>query len=232
GPGRAELTVLTAAGTKAGDGLCRAYGWDLVGREVVPFGGASGVQFQLGAPAVSPAGGAVAFPGRGVESYAGGKWDSWRLAGDTWCSAVAFGPGGEYLAAGGGDGVIRVFGVGSPKPRRKWTAHARAVSVLVVSPDGKRLASAGADGGIGLWNFATGDRVRAWEAGAVPATYIGFLPGGAVGGFPSASIIVSYSCVRRMTDVPVVEARRPGSLPSLGPSPARVGPKSERTERP
>ena len=183
GPGGAELVLVTAGGTRQADGQFRVYGWDLVGREVTPLGGAAGVRFQLGAPAVSPTGDAVAVSGRTIDWYAGGKWESRAVPSAGRCEAVAFSPGGKYLAAAGGDGVIRVLGVKSRKAVREWAAHDGAAAALVVSTDGKRLASAGTGGGIGLWDFTTGGRVRVWETGRAPALSVGFLPGGRLASF-------------------------------------------------
>jgi WD40 repeat protein len=183
GPGGAELVLVTAAGTRQADGQFRGYGWDLVGREVAPLGGATGVRFQLGAPAVSPDGDAVAFAGRSLDWYAGGKWEPKAFPASGRCEAVVFSPGGKYLAAAGADGAIRVLGVKSRKAIREWAAHDGGVAALAVSPDGKRVASAGTEGGIGLWDFTAGARVRVWETGRAPASSVWFLPDGRLASF-------------------------------------------------
>jgi WD40 repeat protein/serine/threonine protein kinase len=59
--------------------------------------------------------------------------------------ALAFTPGGGYLAAGDKRGEIKLWEVATR--RRLWVAqtHRDAIASLAVSPDGKRVYSAGAD---------------------------------------------------------------------------------------
>jgi WD40 repeat protein len=76
-------------------------------------------------------------------------------------NAVAFSPGGERLASGGGDGTVTIWNsrVGA-KVQAIPLAHAAAVVSVVFHADGKHLASRGADGKVKVWDLtATGQAV-------------------------------------------------------------------------
>ncbi len=70
--------------------------------------------------------------------------------------AVAYAPGGAFVATAGDAGRVRVW---DPRTGRTWvtlTGHAGAVSGLAFSPDGTTIASAGADGTVRLWVLPLG----------------------------------------------------------------------------
>ncbi len=76
------------------------------------------------------------------------------VSGLVWSLAVS--PDGRYVAAGGGDGVVRVWEVQAPG-REPETAgrHTGRVSGLAFFPDGRRLASGGErDKGVRVWALA------------------------------------------------------------------------------
>jgi hypothetical protein len=86
-------------------------------------------------------------------------------AADSGALAVAFSSDGKLLAAGYGDGYVRLWdpvagqGVGFPLPADPGPAA--GVSGMAFSLDGKLLATADDDGYVRLWNPATGQAVGA-----------------------------------------------------------------------
>jgi eukaryotic-like serine/threonine-protein kinase len=93
--------------------------------------------------------------------------------------SVAFAPDGRSIAAGYGDGVIRVWDAVTGKEVRRLLGHQRAVLGVSFSPDGVQLASAGADGTVRVWDVKAGHEVLALEADAVAVLCVGFSPDGA-----------------------------------------------------
>ena len=71
-------------------------------------------------------------------------------------NAVAFSPDGTLLAAGYGNGTIRLWDPASGQPAGPALQAGSAVNGVAFSPDGKVLASADADGTVRLWDVATG----------------------------------------------------------------------------
>ncbi len=92
---------------------------------------------------------------------------------------VRFSPDGKVLAAGYGDGYLRLWnpatGQAIGSPLLADTSPQAGVSGVAFSPDGKLLATAGGDGYVRLWNPATGQ-----PAGAPLPAHIGTLPTGDV----------------------------------------------------
>jgi WD40 repeat protein len=74
--------------------------------------------------------------------------------------AVAWGPSGERLVSGGGDGTLRWWEVQSGECVRVREAHQGTVQALKVSPDGSMLASCGDDGAIRLWDLESGEPLQ------------------------------------------------------------------------
>ncbi|GGW16304.1 hypothetical protein GCM10010501_32010 [Streptomyces libani subsp. rufus] len=70
--------------------------------------------------------------------------------------AVAYSPDRRTLAAGGGDGMIRLWNVADPAAPvplgSPVASHSQRVYWLAFSPDGRTLASAGRDHTVRLWN--------------------------------------------------------------------------------
>lgn len=69
--------------------------------------------------------------------------------------AVAMARDGSWAAAGGTDGVIRLWSIADGR-MQELTGHAGAVQSLALSPDGGRLASGGEDGSVRLWAMPSG----------------------------------------------------------------------------
>jgi WD40 repeat protein len=76
--------------------------------------------------------------------------------------SAARGLGTLVLASGGGDGVIRLWDLGSAAPIGEWAAHAASVSGIALIQPGPRgedavLISAGRDGAVRTWDLASGE---------------------------------------------------------------------------
>ncbi len=67
-------------------------------------------------------------------------------------SAVAFSPGGEYLATGNMEGVIQVWNLENGEELFTIQGHTGLVHNIAFSPDGKYVASASGDGTTRLWD--------------------------------------------------------------------------------
>lgn len=69
---------------------------------------------------------------------------------------LAYSPDDKWLAAGGYDGKLRLWKLGTPDPPTILTAHTSEINSIAFSPDSATLATAGKDGKVRLWNVATG----------------------------------------------------------------------------
>ena len=95
-----------------------------------------------------------------------------RLAGSSGAVAcLVFSPDGRWLAAAGGEEIVRLWDVQTGELHRALTGHTDGIRTLAFSPDGKRLASGSADQTVILWDVATGEQLRRLEGhrGAVQA---------------------------------------------------------------
>jgi WD40 repeat protein len=72
--------------------------------------------------------------------------------------AVAAGP--DLIAAGGDDGVLRIWDPVTGSQLREWTGHADEVLSLDFTADGRWLASGGAGGVVRIWDAGSGTWVR------------------------------------------------------------------------
>jgi len=71
-------------------------------------------------------------------------------------TAVAISPSGQYWAAAGRRGEVRLWREDGKHLHRVWQAHTDQVFALDFSPDECTLASGGHDGGLKLWDVETG----------------------------------------------------------------------------
>ena len=70
----------------------------------------------------------------------------------TFC--LAFAPGGELLATGNWDGVVRLYAVATGREMGRLKGHEGHVNSLMFSPDGRLLASGSSDGTALVWDVA------------------------------------------------------------------------------
>ncbi|MBN9118616.1 MAG: protein kinase, partial [Planctomycetes bacterium] len=94
-------------------------------------------------------------------------------------SAVAFGPGGTWLASSGGieDPGVRIWDLGRGEQVHRLEGHTDIIKALAAAPNGRWLASGSNDGTVRLWDTTT------WKTAAVltqgsPAYGVTFTPDG------------------------------------------------------
>jgi len=121
-----------------------------------------------------------------------------EYAGSQPVQAVALGPRGDWAAAGGDDGIVRVW----ERPSGKETArieHGAAVQSIVVTPDGRTLASASGKGTI-VHDMKSGQQLRLSAPGASVLAFGGGLlaSGGAKDGRIGLWDVASGREVRRL----------------------------------
>lgn len=84
-----------------------------------------------------------------------------------WVRAIAFHPGGEWLATGGSDRTLRLWkweaGRPAEEPTRRIAAHDGWVEGAAFSPDGAWLVTCGADKRVRVWNAQDLAPVRTLE---------------------------------------------------------------------
>jgi WD40 repeat protein len=69
-------------------------------------------------------------------------------------------PDGRRIAAGGADGVVRLWDADSGAALGALTGHSGWVSACVWSPDGRRIAAGGSEGVVRLWDVGSGRILR------------------------------------------------------------------------
>ncbi len=94
------------------------------------------------------------------------------------CHCVAWNDTGELLAAGFGDGTVRLFDTGSGELLRVFVGHSSAVRGLTFSPDGQTIASASDDTTVRLWDATFGHSIRTFEGHTNAVNFVAFSPRG------------------------------------------------------
>jgi WD40 repeat protein len=106
--------------------------------------------------------------------------------------SLAFSPGGDWLAAGTGDGSIGVWRTRSPDAQFLFTGHKGAVLSLAFSRDAAVLASGGEDETVRLWNLESGQPIRTLKGHSRRVSAVAFGPDGnaLASGGEDASVIL------------------------------------------
>jgi WD40 repeat protein len=91
---------------------------------------------------------------------------------------LAFTPDGGRVAAGGLDGVVRVWDTGTGEAVLVFSAHSKPIQSLAFSPDGQLLATASLDGTARLWDPATGTETLTLQGQNSLLSSVAFSPSG------------------------------------------------------
>src|SRR6266404_6292807 len=72
---------------------------------------------------------------------------------DGWVAAVAFAPDGKTLASAGADNVVRLWEVGTWKPKGVLKGHTDCVCAIAIDVSSKWLATGSYDQSVKAWNL-------------------------------------------------------------------------------
>src|SRR5262249_3178772 len=75
---------------------------------------------------------------------------------DSWVRRADFSPDDEMLATGDGDGLVKLWNLGTKKEMRSLVGHRGFVSCVTFLPKGCLLATADEHGTIIIWDWLTG----------------------------------------------------------------------------
>jgi WD40 repeat protein len=93
-------------------------------------------------------------------------------------SPLAYTPDGKYLASGGSDHQVRLWGPTSGKERGRFEGHQNHVLSLAFSGDGALLATGSYDKTIRLWDVATRKELRVLRGHTMNVESVAFSPDG------------------------------------------------------
>jgi WD40 repeat protein len=94
-------------------------------------------------------------------------------------NAVAYHPGGEWVASGDNGGAIQVWDARSGRKLAEWQASADPIAELVFTGIDGQLLSASYDGSITLWEGESGARIRSFAIEVTSVADIAISPDGA-----------------------------------------------------
>ncbi len=126
------------------------------------------------------------------------KIESLALTGpDRRIGALKLGAAVPMLAAGGSDGIVRLWNPLTGESVGSFSAHEKAVTGLVFSPDGTWMATiSSSETRLHLWNVARRERINAVPGLAVSMDSLALSPDGkllAIGGVSSMPVVHLYS---------------------------------------
>jgi WD40 repeat protein/DNA-binding SARP family transcriptional activator len=115
-----------------------------------------------------------------------------------WVNAVAFGPGGQTVLSGSGDGTLILWDVKTGQPIRRFEGHTGGVNSVAFGPDtqtgagGQTALSGSDDATLILWDVATGEPIRRFEGHAAGVNSVAFSPVGqtALSGSADTTVIL------------------------------------------
>ncbi len=93
-------------------------------------------------------------------------------------TALSASPDGELVAAGGGDGGVRIWDVQRGRLLMDLRGHEGAVLSAAFSPDGRMLATGSADQSVRLWDRYTGEEIDTFEGHYSDVVTLSFSPDG------------------------------------------------------
>ena len=102
---------------------------------------------------------------------------AWTSAFDEILS-VAVSTDGRYIAAGSGNGQVRVWREEGLVAYLTIQGHSDRVQAIAYSPDGRALATASWDGSVKLWDLESGAAIWTARDDSVPVVSIAISPGG------------------------------------------------------
>jgi len=102
----------------------------------------------------------------------------WEIDNSKAESALAYSLDGQWVAAGSGDGKVRVWHADSGREIYLLSGHAAAIRNVAFSPDSKLLVSASTDKTARMWSLADGKVTRAFSDHGAAVTSAAFSPDG------------------------------------------------------
>ncbi|MBI4784788.1 MAG: caspase family protein [Oscillatoriophycideae cyanobacterium NC_groundwater_1537_Pr4_S-0.65um_50_18] len=96
----------------------------------------------------------------------------------TLLTSLAFSPNGSFVAAGGRDGITKIWNAQNGTLLRTLTGHQGWVKTIAFSPDSRTLASAGDDNVVKLWNVVKSQLIRNFEGHPASINSVTFSPDG------------------------------------------------------
>lgn len=93
-------------------------------------------------------------------------------------NAIAFSKDGQSVAAGGEDGVVRIWNIPQRRQIAALKGHSYAVFSIAFSPDGRTLASGGYDKSVVLWDLARHTRLATLFPNEGAVSSLAFSPDG------------------------------------------------------
>jgi WD40 repeat protein len=108
--------------------------------------------------------------------------------------SVSWSPNGSTLAAGFGDGTVRIWGTTLGEPFITLQGDTRSVSSVSWAPDGSKLASASGGDIVRIWDVGSGETLTTLQEHTYRAASVSWAPGG------SKLASVSYDNIVRIWD--------------------------------